>query len=150
MDVILIFNFELFFALLTPLTTRKIKIKKKKIKKMPGDIILHMCTKNNDHMMYGSWNMVCNKLMDRQMDGQKKWHIEVGAPPKKTYPENPSLSHTTSYSILIPCQNLEKTNDTIPRKCLDRQKDRWKDRKKGRRTKRPYFIGPFWLPLWVQ
>ena len=30
MDVILLFNFELFFALLTPLTTRKIKIKKKK------------------------------------------------------------------------------------------------------------------------
>ena len=29
------------------------------MKKMPGDIIiLHMCTKNYDHMMYGSWDMV--------------------------------------------------------------------------------------------
>ena len=49
-----------------------------------------MCTKNNDHMIYSSWNMVCNRWTDRQMnrwmdgwtDVQKKWHIEVGAPPK--------------------------------------------------------------------
>ena len=26
-----------------------------------------------------------------------------------------------SYRILAPCQNLEKTNNTIPRKCPDRQ-----------------------------
>ena len=30
--------------------------------------------------MYGSWDMVRNRLTD----GQKKWNIEVGAPPKKT------------------------------------------------------------------
>ena len=29
-----------------------------KMKKMPGDIILHKCTKNYDQMMYGSWDMV--------------------------------------------------------------------------------------------
>ena len=28
--------------------------------------------------MYGSWDMVS----DRRMEGQKKWHIEVGAPTK--------------------------------------------------------------------
>ena len=50
------------------------------MKKTPGGIIiLHMCTKNYDHMMYGSLDMVC----DRWMDGRKKWHIAVGAPPKK-------------------------------------------------------------------
>ena len=39
------------------------------MKKMPGDIIiLHMCTKNLDHMIYGSWDMVRNG----QMDGQTK------------------------------------------------------------------------------
>ena len=55
----------------------------KKNQKNPVDIIiLHMCTKKNDHMMYGSWNMVGNRQMDKQMDRQKKWHIEVGAPPK--------------------------------------------------------------------
>ena len=31
------------------------------------------------------------------------------------------LSHTTSYGFLAPCQNLEKANDIIPRKCLPRQ-----------------------------
>ena len=32
--------------------------------------------------MYGFWDIVCNKWMDGQTDGQKKWHIEVGATPK--------------------------------------------------------------------
>ena len=112
------------------------KLKKKKI---PGDIILHKCTKNHDHMLYCSWDMVCDKCnfyfsfwanfcfftllkawkfrifknekktpwdiliknvyhklwsdnvqflrygvegTNRWTDGWKKWHIEVGAPPK--------------------------------------------------------------------
>ena len=64
---------------------------------MSGDIIvLHLCTKNYGHMMYGSWDMVRNRRTDGQMDRQtdghtdgqtdeqtKKRHIEVGAPPKK-------------------------------------------------------------------
>ena len=33
-----------------------------KMKKISGDfIILHMCTKNYDHMMYASWDMECNR-----------------------------------------------------------------------------------------
>ena len=33
-----------------------------KIYKMPGDIILlHMCTINEDHMMYSSWDTECNR-----------------------------------------------------------------------------------------
>ena len=43
-----------------PLTTQKIKILKKwkkKKKKMPGDIILPMCTTKDNHMMHGSWDM---------------------------------------------------------------------------------------------
>ena len=44
------------FYTFTPLTTRKIKILKK-WKKTPGDIIvLHRCTINDNHMMYGSWD----------------------------------------------------------------------------------------------
>ena len=46
-----------------------------------------MCAKNYDHVMYGSWDMVCNRQTgrqaERQIDGWKKWHIEVGAPIKK-------------------------------------------------------------------
>ena len=33
--------------------------------------------------MYGSWDMVRDRWTDRRTDGQKKWRIEVGAPPKK-------------------------------------------------------------------
>ena len=47
-DVIVIYHFGLFFALLQPK-----KSKFWKIKKTPGDIIiLHMCTKNYYQMMY--------------------------------------------------------------------------------------------------
>ena len=42
---------------------------------------------------------------------------------KKNFLGNPALSHTTSYGFLAPCQNLEKVNDTIQRKCPDRWKD---------------------------
>ena len=56
---------------------------------MPEDIItLHKCTKNYDHMMYGSWDMVYNRWTDGETDrtdGQKKWHIAVGTPPKKLF-----------------------------------------------------------------
>ena len=46
----------------------------------------------------------------------------------------PALPRTTSDGFLAPCQNLEKTNDTIPRKRLNG------------RTDRPSFIGSFRLP----
>ena len=48
---------------------------------------------------------------------------------KKTL-ENPALSRTTSYGFLASSQNLDKNNDTIPRKRLDRRKDgetEWSD-----------------------
>ena len=35
---------------------------------------------------------------------------------KNNFPENLAMSCTTSYGFLAPSQNLEKTNDTIPRK----------------------------------
>ena len=43
---------------------------------------------------------------------------------KKIFLEKPALSHTTSYGFLASCQNLEKTNDIISRKCPDRRNDR--------------------------
>ena len=52
MDVIVIFSFSAIFTFL-PKTAQKIKIKK--IKKPPGDIIiLHKCTKNYGYMLYCS------------------------------------------------------------------------------------------------
>ena len=55
---------------------------------------------------------------------------------KKFFLENQPLSRTTSYGFLAPCQNLEKTNDTIPRK----RPDKWKDgRTEGRKDGQTLF-----------
>ena len=61
---------------------------------------------------------------------------------KKNFSRKSGCDTQTSHRFLAPCQNLEKTNDAIPRK----RPDRWKDG----RTDRPYFIGPFWLLPEVQ
>ena len=54
-------SFQAIFCSFATLLTLKVKIWKK-CKKSPGDIILlHMCTTNQDHMMYSSWDMKCNK-----------------------------------------------------------------------------------------
>ena len=42
---------------------------------------------------------------------------------KTFFLKNPALSRTTSYGFLVPCQNLEKNNNAIPRKRPDRRKD---------------------------
>ena len=46
------FHFGQFFAHLPPKNPKNQNFEK--IKKMPGDIILHKCTKNHDHMLYCS------------------------------------------------------------------------------------------------
>ena len=49
------------------------------MRKKPGDTItLHMCTKNYDQMMYGSWDMVHNGRMDGKSD-IKRWvpHLKI-------------------------------------------------------------------------
>ena len=53
-----------FWAIFCPFTpiTQKIKILNKD-EKRPGDIIiLHMCTINENHMMYGYWDMECDRM----------------------------------------------------------------------------------------
>ena len=66
-DEIFIFHFGLFFALSPPSQPKKSKLKK--WKKSPGEIIiLHMCTKNYDQMMYGDRWRDCR--MNRQTVGQ--------------------------------------------------------------------------------
>ena len=74
-DVIVIFHFWLFFASFPPNSPKNqffLKMKK------PGDIIiLHMCPKNYDQMMYSSWDMVRDRQTDRQMDGwMNRWWME--------------------------------------------------------------------------
>ena len=76
------FLFWAIFCLFTPLITRKIKIsknEKKRKKRNPRDITLHMCTKNYDHILYYSWDMVsdrCNcyfSFSAQKMKISKKW-----------------------------------------------------------------------------
>ena len=58
------FSFWAIFCPFTPLTAQKIKIKKKKKEKTPGDSInLHICTKNYDQM-------TCYIMGDRRTDRQ--------------------------------------------------------------------------------
>ena len=59
-----------FFCPFTPVTAQRIKISIS-----PGDtIILLMCNKNYNQMIYGSWDMVRDRrtdgLTDEQMDGK--------------------------------------------------------------------------------
>ena len=58
-DVIVIFHFGLFFPFYSPNNPRKSN--PNKMKKTPRDIIiLHRCTKNHCHMLYRSWDIVCD------------------------------------------------------------------------------------------
>ena len=61
------FSFWAIFCTFSPLTTQKIKILHKWRKHLEISSF-YTCTKNNDHMMYGSWNMVCNGWTDRKKD----------------------------------------------------------------------------------
>ena len=58
-NVILIFHFGLFFAILPPDSPKNEKLKRMK-KLSGGIIILHNCTKNQDHILYYSeiWHMM--------------------------------------------------------------------------------------------
>ena len=92
-----------------PLTTQRIIISKK-LKKMPGDmIILHKCTINDNHMTYDSWDM--------KHDGQNflsfwtafcpftpitKWKIKMMKNVKKKHLEVSSF-YTNITKIMIIC-----------------------------------------------
>ena len=73
-----------------------------KMKKTSGDtIILHICTKNYDQMMYGSWDMVC----DRWMNGRTESDIERWVPHLK------KIAITFCYSdYRINCGSFPKIN----------------------------------------
>ena len=78
MNAVVIFNFGLFLPFYPPNSPKNQNLKA--MKKTPADIIiLHMCTKNYGQMMYGALIWCAT---DRWTGGWKKWHIEVGAPPK--------------------------------------------------------------------
>ena len=58
-DVIVIFHFGLFLPFIPKSPKNQ---NSKRMKKTPADIIiLQLCTKNHDHILYCSWNMACNR-----------------------------------------------------------------------------------------
>ena len=66
-EIIFIFHFGLFFPFYPPNSPKNHNFKKVKI----FFIILHMCTKNCDQMIYSSWDPVRDEWLERQMDGWK-------------------------------------------------------------------------------
>ena len=108
--VIFIFHFRLFFVLLqggkSPLTAQKIKTSKKWKK----------------HLEISSFYTCVPKIMIRwcmvpeiwcatneQTDGWKKWHKEIGAPPKNVFCQNP-LSWTNFTTVKF---KINKGNGTF-------------------------------------
>ena len=54
-------NTKGFFLLFYPINNPQ-KQNFEKMKKVSGDvIILHVCTKNHDHVVYASWDMECGR-----------------------------------------------------------------------------------------
>ena len=77
------FSFWTSFCPFTPLTCLKNE-NLKKMKKTPGDIIiLHQCTKNHNHKLYCSWDMV----HDRCNCHFSFWTIFALLPPTPTAPK---------------------------------------------------------------
>ena len=59
-DVIVIFILDYNFLFYPPNSPKNENFKK--MKKTPGDIIiLYKCTKNHDHMLYCSWDKMCDR-----------------------------------------------------------------------------------------
>ena len=82
-DVIFIFHFGLFLPFYTPTSPpQPEQPDKSKLKKNPWRVHLFTLVYQRfwlhdiRFLKYGAWQM------DRRTEGQKKWHIEVGVPPK--------------------------------------------------------------------
>ena len=86
-------KFSSFWAIFCPFSPLMIwKIKILTLKKTPGDIILHICTITDNHMMYGLWDVEKNRhnflsfwtlfcpftpLLTQKIKILKKWKINM-------------------------------------------------------------------------
>ena len=80
---------------------------------------------NNIHFYYRANSVKINdnifQYFQKTLSLAHFWTILPILGAKNFFLENRSVTHN-SYGLLASCQNLEKTNDKIPRKCPDRQK----------------------------
>ena len=115
----------------TPLTARKIKIKKN-MKKPSGDIIiLHMFTKNYGRMVYGSWDMVhdrCNCYFSF-------WFIFCFLCPNSPKNQNFDKMKKAHGDIII-LHMCTKNYDQMRYGSWDMVRNRWTDRLTNRRTEK--------------
>ena len=88
------FSFWTIFCPFTLLTAQKITIRKK-MKKRPGDIIIsHKCTKNHNHMLNCSWDM----MRDRCDCYFSFWAIFLPFYPPNS-PKNENLKKKKKYTL---------------------------------------------------
>ena len=123
-------SFWTYFCLFTPITAWKMKISKK-MKKTPSDvIILHMRTKNYDHMVYCSWDMA----RDRCNCYFSFWAIFCPFTPV-TCPKNQNFKKKKKPGDFIILHMCTKSYDrwcTVPEKrCAT---DRWTDGRADRKS----------------
>ena len=96
------FSFWAIFCTSTPLTPWKIKILKKMKKPLEISSFYINVPKSMARWWHSSWDM----LHDRWMDGQKKWHVEVGAPPKN-YKSNGAIINKVKILKTFNCLGLD-------------------------------------------
>ena len=110
-DVILLFHFGLLFTLLLPWkaqknqnSKKKEKKRKKKRKKFLKYHFTHVYLKlrSDDAQFLRCGARQKDRWADRQTDRQKKWHTEVGAPPKNLCEGHHFFGCTPTF-LSIPC-----------------------------------------------
>ena len=94
-------SFWTIFGSFTPLTTQDIKILKT-FKKTPGDImILHMCTINYNHVMYGSWDTKHDKMNSCHF-GQYFAHLPPKNPKNQNFEKMKKSLEILSFYTSVP------------------------------------------------
>ena len=106
-------SFWTIFCPFTPETTQQIKTLKKWKKTPGGIIILHTCTKNHDHMLYCSSDMVCDGCnyfsfwtIFFPFTPLTAWKIKIKKKTKKKKMRADIIIYTSVLKIMITCYTV--------------------------------------------
>ena len=99
-------NFFSFWTIFCTFTPASVTTQRCKMKKTPGDIIiLHKCTINDNHMIYGSWDINYNRQIFFVILG----HFLPFYPPNS--PKNENIKKMKTSADIIILHKCTKTND---------------------------------------
>ena len=99
-------NFFSFWTIFCTFTPASVTTQRCKMKKTPGDIIiLHKCTINDNHMIYGSWDINCNRQIFFVILG----HFWSFYPPNS--PKNDSIRKMKTLGDIIILHEGTKTHN---------------------------------------